>query len=444
MIGAIFLQIVLIFLNAIFASAEMAVVSMNNVKLDKMVQEGNKKAVRLVKLTANQARFLATIQVAITLAGFLGSAYAADNFAKPLVQMLIKTGVRIPETVLNSVCVFLITLIIAYFSIVFGELIPKRIALQRNESLALMLSGPLVVVSVIFAPIVWLLTASTNGVLKLFGIDPNEEEQVTEEEIRMMVAAGSKRGTIDLDENEMIQNIFEFDDITLEEVCTHRIDIKSVELEDDLDEWDKIIYETKYQYYPIYGDTTDDIIGILDSKDYLRMNDRTKEKVLEEAVKKPYYVPENMKADVLLQKMKKTGNYFVVVIDEYGGMSGIVTMRDLIELLVGELIEDDEEQKPEDIEFIKEGEWLIQGGASLDEVAELLKVELPIEEYDTFGGYICGAYGEVPDDGMSFELECDGLFIHVNTMKDRRVGDAVVKIMPSENAEDMIAATVKI
>lgn len=443
MIGAIFLQIVLIFLNAIFASAEMAVVSMSDVKLNKMVQEGNKKAERLVRLTTNQAKFLATIQVAITLAGFLGSAYAADNFAKPLVNMLLQAGVRIPESVLNSVCVFLITLIIAYFSIVFGELIPKRIALQKSEGLALALSGPLVIVSVIFAPIVWLLTASTNGVLKLFGIDPNAEEQVTEEEIRMLVAAGSQRGTIDLDENEMIQNIFEFDDITLEEVCTHRIDVKSVELEDDLEEWDRIIYETKYQYYPIYGENTDDIIGILDSKEYLRMKDRTKEKVLAEAVKKPYCVPENMKADVLLQKMKKTGNYFVVVIDEYGGMSGIVAMRDLIELLVGELIEDDEEQKPEDIEFIQEGEWLIQGGASLDEVAELLKVELPIEEYDTFGGFVCGSLGEVPDDGMSFELESNGLWIHVNTMKDRRVGDAVVKIMQEENDQEIIAAVAK-
>ena len=194
MFGAIILQIILIFLNAVFASAELAVISMNGTKLERLAGEGNKKAVRLLSLTANPAKFLATIQVAITLAGFLGSAYAADNFAAPLVAVLVKSGVSIPENALNSICVFFITLVIAYFSIVFGELIPKRIAMQKTESMSLALSGILTVVSKLFAPLVWLLTASTNGVLCLMGIDPNEEEQVTEEEIRMMVEAGSEKG----------------------------------------------------------------------------------------------------------------------------------------------------------------------------------------------------------------------------------------------------------
>lgn len=435
MIGAIILQVILIFLNAVFASAEIAVISMNGTKLERLSEEGNKKASRLVSLTANPAKFLATIQVAITLAGFLGSAYAADNFAAPLVAFLVDIGVTIPAKALNSVCVFLITLIIAYFSIVFGELIPKRVAMQRTESMALALSGILTVVSKLFAPLVWLLTSSTNGVLLLLGVDPNEEEQVTEEEIRMLVEAGSERGTIDSTENEMIQNIFEFDDTPLEEICTHRRDVISLYLEDDLEEWNKTIYASRHNYYPVCVDTNDDIIGILDSKDYLRMEFDSKEKVLDTAVKKPFFVPETMKADALFGKMKKSGCYFSVVIDEYGGMSGIVTMRDLLELLVGELTEDTDEDKPDDIIKTDHCEWVIQGSAPLEAVAEQLQVELPSDEYETFSGYICGFLGEVPDNGACFNVEINGLDIHVNDVKHHRIEDAVVRLNCTDKKE---------
>lgn len=222
MIGAVILQIVLIFLNAIFASAEIAVISTNETKLQKMSEKGDRRAKRLVKLTSQPARFLSTIQVAITLAGFLGSAFAADNFAEPLVEALVGAGVPVPRSVLNSVCVILITLILSYFSIVFGELVPKRIAMKRAESLSLKLSGILRFVSIIFAPIVWLLTVSTNGLLKLMGINPVEDgEEVTEEEIMMMAEAGSEKGSIDSEENEFIKNVFEFKEQTVGEVCTH-------------------------------------------------------------------------------------------------------------------------------------------------------------------------------------------------------------------------------
>lgn len=427
MLGAILLQILLIFFNAIFASAEIAVISMSGTKLEKLAEKGSKKASRLVSLTANPAKFLATIQVAITLAGFMGSAYAADNFATPLVTLLTGAGLHVPIHILNSICVFFITLLIAYFSIVFGELIPKRIAMQKTESLSLALSGILAVVSKLFAPLVFLLTISTNGILRFLGINPEEEAQVTEEEIRMMVEAGSEKGTIDEDENVMIQNIFEFDDTLLAEICTHRRDVVSLFLEEDLQDWNEILYSSKHNYYPICGDTSDDIVGILDAKDYLRMQKPTKEKVMESAVKKPFFVPETMKADALFRKMKETGFYFSVVIDEYGGMSGIVTMRDLIELLVGELNEDGDKTHPEDIIKTDTSEWVIQGSASLEAVAEELELELPSEEYDTFNGYICGCLGEVPDNGTSFDVEINGLSIHVNNVKHHRIETAVVR-----------------
>lgn len=436
MLGAVILQIILIALNAVFACAEIAVLSMSDVKLEGMSKEGNRSAKRLMALTKNPAKFLSTIQVAITLAGFLGSAFASENFAPVCANWLIGLGVTIPENILKTICVCVITLIISYFSIVFGELIPKRVAMKKTESVSLALSGILTVVAQVFRPIVWLLTISTNGLLRLIGINPEEEEQVTEEEIRMMVAAGSEKGTIDTGENEMIQNVFEFNDTPVEEVCTHRVDVDYLDIEDDQDAWDECVYSTEHSYYPVCGESSDDIIGILNAKEYLRMKDRTRETVMEKAVRKPFFVPETMKADALFAKMKKSGNYFAVVVDEYGGMSGIATMRDLVELLVGELAEG-EEDHVEDIVALGTDEWKIQGTASLDDVAEALDVELPIEEYDTFSGYICGTLGEVPDDGVTFDLETDDLKIQVQKVQDRRIEEAFVfkKKKPEEEEE---------
>lgn len=314
MTGAILLQIVLIALNAVFASAEIAVISMNDAKLERLAKKGNKQAKRLVALTAQPARFLATIQVAITLAGFLGSAYAADNFAAPLVQKLLTAGVRIPQSTLNSICVFAITLVIACFSIVFGELIPKRVAMNKTEQIALSVSAPLSLVSVLFKPLVWLLTASTNGILKLLGIRPEEDETVTEEEIRMMAAVGSEKGVIEADENEMIQNVLDFNDISVEELCTHRKEVVTLDMQDTLEIWEETARNSRHNYMPVCGKDTDDIIGVLDIRAFYRMDwrdaDLTKERVLEQCLRKAYFVPENMKADVLCRQMKTSGVHF--------------------------------------------------------------------------------------------------------------------------------------
>ena len=429
MLGAIILQVVLIFLNAIFASAEIAVISMNDTKLENMARKGNKKAKKLVDLTAQPARFLATIQVAITLAGFLGSAYAADNFAEPLVKKLVEMGVSASPAVLNSVCVFVITIIIAYFSIVFGELIPKRIAMNKTEQIALSVSGVLSVVSIVFKPLVWLLTTSTNLVLKLIGINPEEDETVTEEEIRMMVTAGSEKGVIDSEENEMIQNVLDFNDISVEELCTHRTDVVMLYTEDSLADWKETIISSRHNYMPVCGEDSDDIIGVMDVRDFFRMEwseGLTKETVLEKCLRKAYFVPENMKADVLCKRMKETGVHFAVAIDEYGGMSGIATMHDLVELLIGELFEEGEKPRPAEIEPLGENKWKIQGFADIEDVAEELDIALPMEEYDTFGGYILGEMGNIPPDGTAFELETDRLMIKVENVKEHRVASAVV------------------
>lgn len=430
MIGAIILQVVLISLNAIFASAEIAVISMNDTKLENLARKGNKKAKKLVELTSQPARFLATIQVAITLAGFLGSAYAADNFAAPLVEKLMAAGVPASESVLNSVCVFAITIIIAYFSIVFGELIPKRVAMNKTEQIALSVSGILSVVSIVFKPLVWLLTTSTNLVLKLMGIDPEEDETVTEEEIRMMVSAGSEKGVIDSEENEMIQNVLDFNDISVEELCTHRTDVVMIYTEDSIEDWKETVKNSRHNYMPVCGEDSDDIIGVLDVREFFQTDwdeELTKEKALEKCLRKAFFVPENMKADVLCKKMKETGVHFAIAIDEYGGMTGIATMHDLVELLIGELFEEGESPKPADIEKIDDCSWRILGGADIEDVAEELDVHLPITEYDTFGGYVFGELGSIPPDGSKLKMETPELSILIENVREHRVETAVVR-----------------
>jgi len=426
MIGAVFLQVILIFLNAIFASAEIAVISTNSQKLEKLSEDGSKRAKRLLSLTENPSKFLSTIQVAITLAALLGSAYAADTFSDPLVSWLISIGVPVSKSVLNSLSVFLITIILSYFSIVFGELVPKRLAMKNAEKMSLALSGLLKAVSLCFAPFVWILTKSTNAVLRMLRIDPNEQDdQVTEEEILMMLDSGSEQGTIDSLENEMIQNVFEFDDISVSEICTHRLDVVFLFTEDGIDEWKKTIRETNHTYYPICRESSDDVIGVLSTKKFFRSDCDSIEAAIENACDKAYLVPENTKADVLFTNMKAERNYFAVVVDEYGGTSGVITLHDLIELLVGDLFEK-EDNAPTEIRKIDDNKWEIVGAAPLVDVAEELNIEFETEECDTFGGYIFGIIGRVPDDGEVLDLETDRLKIKVTSVEERRIDKTTV------------------
>ncbi len=435
MIGPLILQVVLIFLNATFASAEIAVISMNETKLKKMASDGNKKAMRLAALTEQPARFLATIQVAITLAGLLGGAFAADSFAEPLMHLLQRAGIAIPENVLSTISVILITLILTYFNLVFGELVPKRIAMKKAEALSMGLSGLLHGVSKVFAPLVWLLTVSTNFILRLLGINPDEnEEQVSEEEIRMLLGEGMQQGVIDTDENEFILNVFEFDDITAEEICTHRVDVVSLSTDDTMEEWEEIIYGTRHTYYPVCGENSDDILGVLDTKDYFRAKDKSLEYLMENAVDKAYFIPESMKANVLFKNMRNSGIYFAVVIDEYGGLSGIVWLHDLMEAQVGDLSDMETEKKPDDIEKVAENCWKIYGAADLEDVGEELDIELPIEVYDTFGGFLCGALGRIPEDGEIFTVPLEGFTVQVEQVENRRIG--LTTVTRNEEKED--------
>ncbi len=435
------LQVFLIAMNAIFASAEIALLSVNENKLSKLAEQGDKRALKIIKLKEQPSRFLATIQLAITLAGFLGSAFAAENFADGIVDWLLGIGVPISENTLNTIAVIVITLILSYFTLVLGELVPKRVAMRKSESMALMLASLLYGIAKIFTPLVSLLTASTNAVLRLLGIDPNaEDEEVSEEEIRMMVDEGSEKGAIDETEKEFIQNVFEFDDITAGEISTHRTDVALLWLDEGMEQWKETIYESRHTLYPVCDETVDRVVGILNAKDYFRLDSRDRKTVMENAVKPAYFVPESVKADVLFQNMKKNHHTFAIVLDEYGGMSGIITMTDLIEKLVGELnSEHEEEDDLPDIDKIGERTWRIVGTAELSEVEKELDVVLPCDEYDTFGGFVFGSLGSIPDDGTSFELKTDDLAIKVTDVLDHQAKTSIVTVLepkPEVKEED--------
>lgn len=436
MLGAILLQITLIFLNAIFASAEIAVLSVGDAKLEKLAEKGDRRAKNLLFLTQNPSRFLSTIQVAITLAGLLGSAYAAENFADPAVNLLLALGVPIARETLKSICVLLITLLLSFFSIVLGELVPKRLAMKNAEKISLTLAGLLRTVSFLFAPFVWILTKSTNGILRLFRIDPNEQdEQVTEEDIRMMLETGSEHGSIDSRENEMIKNVFEFNDMAVSEVCTHRRDVDFLYQKDSFERWKAIIAETRHSCYPVVGDDADDILGVLNVKKLFRFDCTDTETAFRCAVEKPYFVPQSMKTDVLFSNMQQRRCYFAVVVDEYGGTGGIITMHDLLELLVGDM---DDEQDPatEDMKQLTEDTWRIEGGVLLDEVAETLELDLSEYDCDTFGGYVMDQLGYIPADGETPAIETPEFFVTVEKVEDRRVVAAVVRKKAAQDTEE--------
>ena len=434
-------QVILIALNAIFACAEIAVISVNETKLDNLVEQGDKNAKKLRRLIRQPAKFLATIQVAITLSGFLGSALAADNFSEPLTKWIYQDlGFTVlGEEVLKTLSVIVITLILSYITLVFGELVPKRVAQRKAEELALQIAPTISVIAKLFAPIVWLLTVSTNGMLRLLGIDPNAtEETVSEEDIRMMADAGSKKGLIDEDENELIQNVFEFDDILAGEIATHRTEVVMLWNEESDEEWYNTIRDSRHTMYPICDGSPDNVVGVLNTKDYFRMESRSREEVMEKAVRPAYFVPDSVTADVLFRNMKAKSTSFAVVLDEYGGMEGIVTVNDLMECIVGDLAVDDdpEEEVIPVIEKLEDDVWRIRGEATVDEIEKELEIDIPEGDFDTFNGMVLSQLDEIPEEGSEFEVTFENLTISVNDVKNHQVETAVVRVTRPEPVEE--------
>lgn len=418
------LLLVLILTNAFFAMSEIAIVSLNDSKIRKMASQGNKKARILVSLIDKPSDFLATIQVGVTLSGFLASAVAADTFAGYLVDAVTRTGIQVSPTVLRIGSLIIITFMLSYLSLVFGELVPKRIAMRFYEKIALAVASPLRIIYRFEKPFVFLLSTSTNGILRLAGIDPSlQSEEITEEEIRMMIDVGEESGHIEQSDKDMINNIFEFDDRTVEEMMSHRTEITALEADVPLSEAVSVAMETGYSRIPVFKNSIDSIIGILYVKDLLRfVNSNGDENFdITKLMRPSLYVPESTNGKTLLKEFKVKKIQMAVVVDEYGGTSGLVTMEDLIESIVGD-IQDEYDEEEEEISILCENKYIVDGLTLLEDVTKFFDIQIPDEdEFDTIGGYIVNNLGYIPEDAECPSLRVSDILFTVREMDERRV-----------------------
>lgn len=418
----ILLLIALILINAFFAMSEMAIISLNDNKLKKMVTEGDKTAKILAKIVSEPSKFLATIQVGVTLSGLLASAVAADTFAEYIVYAL--RAAPINPAVVRVVSLAVITLILSFFTLVFGELVPKRLAMTNYEKISFAIARPLSVIYKIERPFVALLSCSTNTILRLLGINPDQKpEEVTEEEIRMMVDVGNENGSIEESAKDMINNIFEFDDRTAGEIMTHRTEMVAIELRTPLTEIIRLAISDGYSRIPVYDGSLDDIVGILYVKDLLGLVLENPDMAfdLESHMRQPLYMPENNRCKVLFQKFNEMKIQVAIIVDEYGGTAGMVTMEDLIESIVGN-IQDEYDDEDEEISRISDDTFSIDGTAPLDEVERLLHVKFPEDgDYDTLGGFMVDTLGHIPAPNEHPTLTLGDVDFSVVSMDDRRI-----------------------
>ena len=424
----ILVLVVLILLNAFFAGSEIALISLNDNKVKMMADAGDKKSKMVYNLIFQPSRFLATIQIGITLAGFLASAFAADSFASRLSAYLYDLGVPISLDLLKTISVIVITLLLSYFTLVFGELVPKQIAMTKPEPLANFAARPLTILSKMTAPIVKLLTLSMNMVVRLFGIDPNaDDNDVTEEEIRMMVDAGEENGSIQLAEKEMINNIFDFDNKTVSDIMTHRTNIVAISIDETLKDTVHMVNVEKYTRYPVYQEDIDHVVGILHSKDLIQFFEEhvtdAKPFNLQEMIRDPYFVLESTKVDHLFKEMQQNNIHMAIVIDEYGGTDGIVTIEDLIEEIVGNIFDEYDEPYVDEpgIHELDENTYLMDGTTNLYDVEDVIGRDLPTQEFDTLSGFLINILGYIPIGEDKPTVEYNDIEFIVEKTSEKRI-----------------------
>lgn len=434
MIKQILLQVVLIALNAFFAATEIAVISLNEKKVRALADDGNKKAIKMLKIIEEPTKFLSTIQIGITLAGFLGSAFAADNFAEGLSNSIVTTFHLSADKakIINTVAVVVITLVLSYFTLIFGELVPKRIAMKNKEKLANSVCGIISFLTNILKPIIWFLTISTNAVLRLVGIDPHEkEEPVSEEDIVLMLDAGADEGSLDHDDIEYIKNVFKLDKLTAEDVMTPRKSVISLTEDATDDEILKIIKEENYSRIPVLDDDNDSVVGILHTCDYLlKRND--KDFSLKSILMPAVFVPESVSLDVLFKDMQTDHNHMAVVVNEYGETSGIVTMEDILEEIVGEIWDERDEEITE-FKKVGDNKYRVLCSASLEDFREFFNLE-DEEETDvtTVNGWVTEVTDSIPETGYRFEYKNLSVIV---TKADRYMTKEIIVIVNNKPVE---------
>ena len=439
-IWKLLLLLFLVLVNAFFAMSEIAVISLNDNKIKAMAEDGHKGARRIMNLTANASGFLSTIQIGVTLAGFLTSASASDSFSEPLADLIYSAEWThiFSKSAWEGISLVLVTIIMSYFSLVLGELVPKRIAMQNPEKVSFTVAPVLLFFKKILRPFVAFLSVSTNCVVRLLGYDPNaDQENVTEEEILMMVDAGEEKGVIEESQKEMINNIFEFDDIVAADVMTHRTEIEGIELHTPIQDIIKLAIDEGYSRIPVYDDELDNICGILYVKDLLKYigNDIPKSFKLTSVLRKPVFVPESKKCGDLFNEMTARKIQMVIVVDEYGGVAGLVTVEDLLESIVGN-IQDEYDDEIADIKEESDGKFTLDGTSDLKELSETLDIEFPEGEYDTIGGFIMSELGRIPEADENPEIEFGGYRFKVVEMDERRISKVIAEKMPEDTGSD--------
>ena len=419
----ILILIVLVLINAFFAASEIAFISLNDARVDFDAKEGNKKAKKIKKMLENPSKFLATIQIGITFAGFLSSAFAAERFAGDLAPILYNWAPGISIWIWNKIAIILITLILSYFTLIFGELVPKRIAMKYSEKIAYGSISIIRTISIIMLPFVKFLTFSTNIVSKIFGVSENEEETVTEEEIRMMVDVGEEKGTIDEEEKTMINNVFEFNDKIVSEIMVPRTEIYAVDMNVSISEAIEEMTENedfRYSRIVVYEETIDDVKGIVYLKDIL-LSGKNKNAKIKNLVKDAYFVPDTKPVNELFDELRKNRKQIAIAVDEYGGTSGLVTMEDILEEIVGEIY--DEYDEVEDIyQEIDENTFILSGSMAIYEVEGLLNVEIEDGDYDTLSGYLVEELGRIPSEKeKKIVVETPDITYKIEEIKDKRI-----------------------
>lgn len=436
--AALILLFLLILVNAFFAASEIAVITLNDNKVKRMAEDGDKRAQKVLKLTENSSRFLSTIQIGVTLSGFLTSASASQSFASMLADQL--TFLPFPRSAIEGVSTVIITLILSYFSLVLGELVPKKIAMQKSEAISFKFIGILSATAAIFRPFISFLTVSTNFVLRILGFDPNSsEETVTEEEILMMVDAGEEKGVIGGSAKDMIENIFDFTDTTVAEIMTHRTDVSAIEDTESIQNIVNLSMEEGYSRIPIYHEDLDTILGIVYVKDLLKyIGSELNESVqIVDVMRSAYFVPETKRCTELFTEMTERKVQIAVIVDEYGGTEGIVTMEDLIEAIVGN-IQDEYDNEEEEIFKVSDNAFTVDGATSIDEISDLTGVDLPEGDYDTIAGLMVEALGRIPNPGDHPSVRVESLTLTVQAVEDRRIAKILVvkDIPPKELLEE--------
>ena len=425
------LQLALILCNAFFAATEIAVLSLNVTKLRKLQEEGASYAAKLIRLVEEPSGFLSTIQVGITLAGFLGSAFAADNFSTRLVDFVYHTleFQKIPYGALDTIGVIVITLVLSYFTLVLGELVPKRIAMQKPYEVARISIHIVLAISVFLKPIVCFLSFSTNAVLKVLRIKTEkQEEAVTEEDIRMMMDLGKRAGSIDDDEQQWIENVFEFNDTSVKETMTCTPDVIAISDQLSADEILKIIQESGLSRFPVYHEDIDDIIGIINTREFLLALNQEEKFELKSICRPAYFVPETIRAINLFKDLQKKKIHIAIVVDEYGSTCGIVTMEDLLECIVGNIYDEFDPDEAADIEKIEENKWRVSGSYSIWDLAEELNLTIDENlEYSTVGGMVFSCLHVIPKDGTKLDVEIHDLHIHVEQIIDHRIKTVIIE-----------------